>query len=51
MPLQIKIETIAKNMYGAQSVEFNETILKKLNTYESKVVTYNIIRNRFYMII
>ncbi|KAE9539995.1 hypothetical protein AGLY_005247 [Aphis glycines] len=36
MPLQLKIETIAKEMYGAKSVEFNENILNKLNTYESK---------------
>jgi len=38
MPLQLKIETIAKEMYGAKSVEFNENILNKLNTYESKVL-------------
>lgn len=37
MPLQLKIETIAKEMYGAKSVEFNENVLNKLNTYESKV--------------
>ncbi|XP_025200390.1 C-1-tetrahydrofolate synthase, cytoplasmic [Melanaphis sacchari] len=36
MPLQLKIETIAKEMYGAKSVEFNENILNKLKTYESK---------------
>ncbi|CAH1736641.1 C-1-tetrahydrofolate synthase, cytoplasmic [Aphis gossypii] len=36
MPLQLKIETIAKEMYGAKSVEFNENVLNKLNTYESK---------------
>lgn len=43
MPLQIKIETIAKEMYGAQSVEFSENVLIKLNNYESKVVIYNIL--------
>jgi len=37
MPLQLKIETIAKEMYGAKSVEFNENILNKLRSYESKV--------------
>jgi formyltetrahydrofolate synthetase len=37
MPLQLKIETIAKEMYGAKSVEFNEKILNKLSNYESKV--------------
>lgn len=37
MPLQLKIETIAKEMYGAKSVEFSEKILNKLNTYETKV--------------
>lgn len=43
MLLQIKIETIAKEMYGAKSVKFNENILNKLNTYESKVYyTYKI---------
>lgn len=43
MLLQFKIETIAKEMYGAKSVEFNENILNKLNTYESKVYyTYKI---------
>jgi len=40
MPLQLKIETIAKEMYGAKSVEFSENILNKLNTYESKVQKY-----------
>lgn len=38
MPLQLKIETIAKEMYGAKSVEFSEQILNKLNTYETKVL-------------
>lgn len=43
MLLQLKIETIAKEMYGAKSVKFNENILNKLNTYESKVYyTYKI---------
>lgn len=37
MPLQLKIETIAKEMYGAKSVEFNENVLNKLCSYESKV--------------
>lgn len=32
-----KIETIAKEMYGAKSVEFSEKILEKLRTYQSKV--------------
>lgn len=45
MPLQLKIETIAKEMYGAQSVEFNENVLKKLNTYESKVLIHVIFIN------
>jgi len=36
MPLQLKIETIAKEMYGAKSVEFNTEILNKLKSYESK---------------
>jgi formyltetrahydrofolate synthetase len=39
MPLKLKIETIAKEMYGAKSVEFNENILNKLNKYEAKVTT------------
>lgn len=37
MPLQLKIETIAKEMYGAKFVEFSENVLNKLNTFESKV--------------
>lgn len=37
MPLQLKIETIAKEMYGAKSVEFSENVLNKLRSYESKV--------------
>jgi len=45
MPLQLKIETIAKEMYGAQSVEFNENVLNKLNTYESKVLIFVIFIN------
>lgn len=37
MPLKLKIETIAKEMYGAKSVEFSDEILNKLSTYETKV--------------
>lgn len=37
MHLLVKIETIAKEMYGAKVLDFNENILDKLNTYESKV--------------
>lgn len=44
MPLQLKIETIAKEMYGAKSVEFEEKILNKLNTYESKVKYFKILQ-------
>lgn len=40
MSLQLKIETIAKEMYGAKSIKFNENILNKLNTYESKVCMF-----------
>ncbi|VVC39799.1 Formate-tetrahydrofolate ligase, FTHFS, conserved site,Formate-tetrahydrofolate ligase [Cinara cedri] len=36
MSLQHKIETIAKEMYGAKSVEFSEAMLNKLINYESK---------------
>jgi len=45
MPLQLKIETIAKEMYGAQSIELNENVLKKLNIYESKVLIHVIFSN------
>lgn len=37
MSLLLKIETIAKEMYGAKSLDFNDMVLGKLNTYESKV--------------
>lgn len=40
MSLQHKIETIAKEMYGAKFVDFSETILNKLNNYESKVFIF-----------
>lgn len=38
LPLQLKIETIAKEMYGAKSVEFDEKILNKLKIFELKVI-------------
>jgi len=37
IPLLLKIEIIAKEMYGAKSLELNELVQEKLNTYKLKV--------------
>lgn len=37
LPLKTKIETIAKEMYGAGEVKYNETADRKLKQYEEQV--------------
>jgi len=48
MSLLRKIETIAKEMYGAKSLDLNEIVLQKLNAYESKVSHTNITHYNIY---
>lgn len=42
-PIKTKIHKVAKNIYGADSVEFNETVLRKLRSIEgSEIENYPI---------